>query len=359
MTAEARASSGHALRKQVPRSAHATWCPTAARDPVALLIGQEPNRLPWLVAERHRRMSASPFSYFRGAAIVMATDLASTPSTGIAVQACGDAHLANFGLFASPERRLVFDVNDFDETLRGPWEWDVKRLAASCRIAAESRGLDAAQCDALTRAAVRAYRLTMHDFAGRHYLDAWYGEPGLEQQQRIERALAHASTRRTVEGVAARARRHDHLRAFDKLAETCEGTMRIRNDAPRLVPLRDLSTEQRPADLEASVLDAFEAYKSSLLPERRALLDRFRPLDFALKVVGVGSVGTRCFVMLLAGRDDADPLFLQFKEANASVLERVLGTPAPITWASRGRRPAAHADDERHLPRLVARRMGP
>jgi uncharacterized protein (DUF2252 family) len=320
---EDRAQVGRSARTQAPRSSHAD-CSPKDRDAVELIEQQNAARLEWLVPVRRARMAASPFAFYRGAARVMAADLSATPTSGIIVQICGDAHLSNFGVYASPERRLVFDVNDFDETLAGPWEWDVKRLAASVMIAARHRDLNATTSRTITETSVGSYRRAMHRSASRRTLDVWYGTLTDEERVLIERMTRHKRVRRHLDRVVTKAQSRNSLRALEKLAEEVDGRYRIRSDPPLLVPLRDMPTEYEPDALRAGVLDAYETYKGTLGHDRRHVLDRFNPVDVALKVVGVGSVGTRCFVMLLEGRDRGDPLFLQFKEANRSVLEEHL-----------------------------------
>jgi uncharacterized protein (DUF2252 family) len=311
------------LRSAVPRSSHADGEPDPNRiDPVVLLRRQARRRIPELVPIRHGRMLASPFAFFRGAAAVMAADLARTPVTGLRVQLCGDAHLANFGVFAAPDRTLVFDVNDFDETLPGPWEWDVKRLAASVEVAARERAFDGG--DAVLTV-VRTYRETMRAFAGMRTLDVWYAR--LEVEAMFARFDAAAGER-----IVARARAKDNLRAFEKLTHTVDGTPRIVSDPPLIVPIEALADV---LDHEAELRRILSSYRLTLPDDRRHLLDRYKPVHFARKVVGVGSVGTDAWVVLLIGRDASDPLFLQVKEAQASVLEPFAGHSA---YAGHGRR---------------------
>ena len=325
-----RADLGRAARKQTPRSSHADWAPTAdRRDPVTLLAEQNATRLPWLVPIRHARMRVSPFTFFRGSARIMAADLADTPTSALAVQVGGDAHLSNFGAYASPARELVFDQNDFDETLPGPWEWDVKRLAASIFIAASHLGFDGAAARAVTGAAVESYRTSMARFGAEGYLDLWY------QYTTAASAADDAERAKRIGRFEKRARSKTSLQALSKLAEEVDGRYRIRSQPPVLVPLRDLPPEYDSAALETATLVGFEQYKETLSDDRHALLDRYTPLDVAVKVVGVGSVGTTCMVMLLEGRDRDDPLFLQIKEASASVLAEFL---PPSVYANNGRR---------------------
>jgi uncharacterized protein (DUF2252 family) len=266
-------------------------------------------------------MSVSPFAFYRGAARIMASDLAATPVSGLTVQLCGDAHLSNFGAYASPERQLVFDVNDFDETLPGPWEWDLKRLAASFVIASQHRTFDPATARAVTAASVEGYRQAMARFAELTNLDVWYALLAADQIASLAETKKQEKTaRKTV----AKARSRDSLQALGKLAESDGDTYRIKSEPPLLLPLRDLAREVDPDALRDAVSQSFRSYAASLPSERRHLLSTYRFVDIALKVVGVGSVGTRASIVLLEGRDRKDPLFLQAKEASASVLEEFL-----------------------------------
>ncbi|WP_327404618.1 DUF2252 domain-containing protein [Streptomyces sp. NBC_01288] len=309
-----RAERGRAARKRVARSAHAGWIPAVDRpDPVAVLERQGRDRLPELLPIRYGRMAASPFAFLRGSAAVMATDLASQPHTGLTVQLCGDAHLLNFGLYASPERALLFDLNDFDETFPGPFEWDVKRLAASVAVAARENGHSDTKAHRAALEATAAYRTALRGLARKGELAVWYERIDADSLLPLVRAGRH---RRQVESSLTRARRRTSLHAVGKLTETVDGRRRIVHDPPLLEPAG-------AADM-ASLRKIFSDYRSTLSEERRLLLDRYRFVDAARKVVGVGSVGTRCFVVLLAGRDQDDPLFLQIKEARKSVLEEHL-----------------------------------
>ncbi|WMX48391.1 DUF2252 domain-containing protein [Streptomyces roseicoloratus] len=319
-TPSERAERGKAARKRAPRSSHGRWIPSSQRpDPVAVLERQSVDRLPDLVPIRYGRMAVSPFAFLRGAAAVMAADLAAQRHTGLTVQLCGDAHLLNFGVYASPERTLLFDVNDFDETLQGPFEWDVKRLAASVAVAALQNGTTKAKAHRAAQVTVESYRLAMRGLAARGELEVWYERIAEDDLM----ALAHgAASRGRLQERLARARRRTSLQALGKLTVK-DGTGRHIVDDPPLL--------ERVTDVDRVTLGKiFSDYRSSLAEERRLLLDRFRFVDAARKVVGVGSVGTRCFVLLLEGRDDGDPLFLQIKEASASVLEQHLG-PSPHT----------------------------
>lgn len=326
---------GRELRRSTPRSAHADWAPAPGRpDPVALIEEQNESRVPWLVPIRHARMSVSPFTFYRGAARIMASDLATTPSSGLTVQLAGDAHLSNFGAYASPERRLVFDQNDFDETLPGPWEWDLKRLATSFVVACQFHGHPAKAARSVAAEAVRSYREAMARFADQSYLELWYhhidvatvgtnsGLPAPELEQRLERFRRRA-TRKTSQ------------HALEKLAEVVDGKWRIRYDPPVLFPLDHLPGNEDQEALRASVLNSLASYRSTLDDSRIALFDRYQLVDVAVKVVGVGSVGTRCLIALLRGRDERDPLFLQVKEAGPSVLAEHL---PPSRYEHQGQR---------------------
>ncbi len=311
----------------MPREAHAVFDPPANRpDPVSLLEQQAVSRLPELVPVRYGRMLVSPFTYYRGAALPMASDLATTPVSGLTVQACGDAHLANFGVYASPERRLVFDVNDFDETLPGPWEWDVKRLAASLEVAARGNGFSAKQRREILMASVARYRTAMRGFAGMRELDVWYAHAELDEMQAQFGSMLDTRQRKVVAKGMAKARTRDSLQAFDKLCHVVDGRPRIIADPPLLVPIADLLPDQADAaGLEEQLGELIGKYQRTLETDRRYLFAQFQFADMARKVVGVGSVGTRCWIVLMFGRDDSDPLFLQVKEAERSVLSAFAG----------------------------------
>ena len=312
MSPEARTAEGKRLRRVVSREAHGAWKPGLDRaDPLALLEEQNLARIPQLAPVRMGRMAVSPFTFFRGAAAVMAADLASTPVTGIEVVACGDAHLSNFGLFASPERRLLFDVNDFDETLPAPWEWDVKRLAASGMIAARGRGFDQEECEEAVRGAVRSYRERMMIFAQLAALDVFYSRVDADSLVEVMAAIP----RKQIDKALTRARRNSAARAIGKLTVTSDGPPRIVDQPPLIVHPPELESDRPLVDA------AVAAYIASVRDDVALLLTRFRPVDAAHKVVGVGSVGTACFIVLLLDDQDA-PLFLQVKEAQKSVLER-------------------------------------
>jgi uncharacterized protein (DUF2252 family) len=335
-----RAARGRKARATVPRSSHAVFDPPADRpDPVALLEEQARSRVPELVPLRYGRMLASAFSYYRGAALPMAADLATTPSSGLIVQACGDAHLSNFGMYASPERKLLFDVNDFDETLPGPWEWDVKRLAASLEVAGRDNGFGRKDRRQAVLAAVGRYRTSMQVLAGMNHLDIWYTEVDVGRFQRSFSDQLKGRQRRTLETVTAKARAHDSKQALGKLAETKDGQLRIVGDPPLVVPISDLLPEHIDrAVMETEMHVLIGEYRRTLQSDRRVLLEQYDFTDMARKVVGVGSVGTRCWIALMLGRDDNDPLFLQIKEAQASVLSPYLGASE---YANQGERVVA------------------
>jgi uncharacterized protein (DUF2252 family) len=318
--ATARGEEGRAARKRVPRVSHAAFEPAAGRDPLAILAAQETDRLPDLVPLRHERMAESAFAYYRGTPAVMAFDLASTPRTDIVVQASGDAHISNFGLFASPERALVFDANDFDETLPGPWEWDVKRLAASVVIACRANGFSAATTREATMYAVRGYRQWMGRYATMRLIDVWYSsltDADIREAAEASGWLggrAGAGRRQNLEALFSKARRRDGMRAFESLTAVVDGRRVILEDPP-------VVTHVQVEGLAQALEKVFTDYRATMPEHRREFLERYRFVDVARKVVGVGSVGTRCFVIVLQGRDENDPLILQAKEATASVLE--------------------------------------
>jgi len=327
-TREQRVSRGKAARAEVPRSSHADFTAGPDRaDPISLLVEQGSTRVPELLPIRYGRMASSAFAFYRGAALPMASDLARTPRSGLTVQACGDAHLSNFGLFASPERHLVFDINDFDETLPGPWEWDVKRLATSIEIACRTNGYSDKERRDAVLAAVGSYRRTMRDFAGMDPLDVWYSHADAEQIQ--QNASITARQRKKLARVVEKARTKDNLGALDRFAVVEDGKPRLKAEPPLVVPIRDLfaGVTEAPAlaeELEQGLRGLVRAYGETLGHERRTLLDRYQLVDIARKVVGVGSVGTRSWMLLLL--DDAGhPLFLQAKEAGPSVLEGFVG----------------------------------
>jgi uncharacterized protein (DUF2252 family) len=359
-----RLNQGRTARDRTPPSSHAGWSPAADRpDPVGLLEQQDRTREPDLVPVRHGRMMVSPFTFYRGAAKIMAVDLKDTPAAGLRTQLCGDAHLSNFGMFASPERRLMFDLNDFDETLPGPFEYDVKRMAASFLIAGRNNGFAKADARAAAMASVAAYREAMADFARMPTMDIWYAhfdedqfktviqdalaaetstavkkekakaakkakvaKAAKKEQKDPQQAKVAKEAARRAEKNLAKAHTRDSLQALSKLAELADGQYRIVSQPPVIVPARDLAATfgMSPDDVVPMLHDRFRAYRATLPDDRRKLLERFQIVDAARKVVGVGSVGTRAFIVLLEGRDSHDPLFLQIKEATASVLEASL-----------------------------------
>jgi uncharacterized protein (DUF2252 family) len=350
-----RRAKGKEARDRTPPSSHTGWAPAADRpDPVALLVEQDATREPDLVPVRHGRMMVSPFTFYRGAAKIMAADLTDTPVAGLDAQLCGDAHLSNFGLFASPERRLLFDLNDFDETLPGPFEFDVKRMAASFTIAGRNNGFSQADTRAATMASVTGYREAMATFAQMPTMDIWYAhldedelmgqirtmiaeakkvarevkkdKTGKKEKkdQKVEKLASRGE--KLAEKTTAKAHTRDSLQALAKLGEMVDGTYRIASQPPIVVPARDLAATYgiSPDEIMPVLHEQFRAYRATLQDDRRHLLERFEIVDAARKVVGVGSVGTRAFIVLLQGRDAQDPLFLQVKEATASVLEAYL-----------------------------------
>ena len=331
-----RVARGKAARTEVPRSSHAVFEPSSTRaDPVALLERQAKTRVPELVPIRYGRMLVSPFTFYRGAAMIMANDLATTPRSGLTVQCCGDAHLSNFGVFASPERRLVFDVNDFDETLPGPWEWDVKRLAASMLIAARDNGFRAKEQEQIVLDTVARYRTAMAEFAGMKNLEVWYSHLDIESALQEYGAQFKPKAVKRTEKQLAKARTKDSMTVFSKLTEVVDGKPRIVDQSPLIVPARALATGAEFERLFGMLQGVLRGYRETLEFDRRVLLEEFELVDVAHKVVGVGSVGTRAWIGLYLGRDGQDPLFLQVKEADASVLEGFLG---PSEFSNHGQR---------------------
>ncbi len=323
LTVAERRAKGKAARAEVPRGGHGEWtAPGDRTDPIALLEQQAATRVPELVPLRYGRMLASPFTFYRGAAYLMAADLARTPTTALHTQLCGDAHLSNFGVYAAPDRQLVFDLNDFDETLPGPFEWDVKRLVTSFEVAARDRGFGPGERKRITQATARSYREAIREFSTMDTLDLWYLR--ISTQDILERVgpLATDAELKRAEKNLAKARAKTNLRALDKLTERVDGELRIRHDPPKIVPLRELAPAGATAEqISERLHEIVRSYRVTLNDDRRQLLERFRLVDAGRKVVGVGSVGTRAWIALLLGRDDRDPLFLQIKEAEASVLE--------------------------------------
>ena len=331
-----RAARGKAARGELPRSAHAAWEPAPTRkDPIDLLQQQAQTRLPELGPIRYGRMLVSPFTFFRGAAYLMAADLADGPRTGLHAQLCGDAHLSNFGIFAAPDRRHVFSINDFDETLPGPFEWDLKRLAASVAVAGRDRGFDESVCGSVVRAAAREYREAMARFAEMRNIDVWYTRLDVAA---ILKQLGTSATRKQMKRFQtniAKVHTKDSMRALAKLCRTVDGELRIVGNPPLVTPIEDVLPNAEQEHLEDVVRRMIRTYRRTLPRDRRHLLESYRYVHAARKVVGVGSVGTRSWILLMLGRDTNDPLFLQFKEAQASVLEPFLGKSA---YTQHGRR---------------------
>jgi uncharacterized protein (DUF2252 family) len=333
LTVAERQELGRSKRDVLPRSSLGEYAPAADRpDPVALLESQATSRIVELVPIRYGRMLASPFAFYRGAALIMASDLATSPHTSLEAQLCGDAHLSNFGLFASPERSLVFDINDFDETLPGPWEWDVKRLVASMAVAGRGNGFDAAGRERVVRAAAQGYRRQMNALAAMRELDVWYAHTSVDE--RLE-ASVNPTFKRQIRRTAAKARTRDNLQANAKLTRVVGGRRRLASDPPLLVPIEELVGEAEVRAYDEQMGNLIDAYVQSLDVGRRTLITRFTYTGMARKVVGVGSVGTRAWIVLLLGRDDADPLLMQVKEAERSVLEGYLHPSAYSNSAER------------------------
>ena len=336
LTVAERTARGKAARSEVPRSSHGKFEPARDReDPVELLERQAKTRVPELVPIRYGRMLVSPFTFYRGGAMIMARDLAATPRSGLNVQCCGDAHLSNFGVFASAERRLIFDINDFDETLPGPWEWDVKRLAASMLIAARDNGYKPKEQDRIVLDTVSQYRQAMREFAGMNNLAVWYSR--LEIEQLLQERAADLKPRAVKQTQKAldKARTRDSVSAFEKLTHMVDGQPRIVDQSPLIVPLDKIAGAGERDRVLGDLRGLVRSYRESLEFDREVLLQEFTMADFARKVVGVGSVGTRAWIALFFGRDERDPLFLQLKEAEASVLEDPLG---PSEFSNHGQR---------------------
>jgi len=338
LSPEQRVARGKAARNETPRSSHGRWDPATNRpDPITLLEHQAASRVPELVPLRYGRMLVSPFTFYRGAALIMANDLSATPRSGFICQICGDAHLSNFGVFASPERRLLFDMNDFDETLPGPWEWDVKRLAASFEIAGRDRGFAPADRRAVVRACIAEYRTRMQRHAAARNLDVWYAH--IEVETLLELLKTSTVTKKQqAKALAnvAKARTRDSMQAFTKLTHEVDGQRRILSDAPLIVPIEDLvPADSGRDDIEGELRALIRSYRRTLETDRRELLESFDYVHAARKVVGVGSVGTRAWIILMLGRDGQDPLFLQAKEAQESVLERFVGKSKYVNHGQR------------------------
>ncbi len=339
LTVAERAAHGKAARAEVPRSSHAAYEPPARRgDPIKLLERQAKTRVPELVPIRYGRMLVSPFTFYRGAALIMASDLATTPRSGLHVQCCGDAHLSNFGVFGSPERRLVFDLNDFDETLPGPWEWDVKRLAVSMLIAAQNNEYAGKDQDQVVLDTVGSYRNAMASFASMKNLEVWYAHLEIESALKEFGSQLQPKAVKKAGKALAKARTKDSMTAFSKLTRVVDGQARIVAEPPLIVPLDDLLQGDERDEMFEALHDLLRSYRATLEYDRRVLLEEFQLTDFARKVVGVGSVGTRAWIALMLGRDGEDPLFLQMKEAEASVLEEFV---APSEFENHGQRVVA------------------
>jgi uncharacterized protein (DUF2252 family) len=336
LTVPERIARGKAARREVPRSSHADFTAGSSRfDPVTLLEHQALTRVSELVPIRYGRMLVSPFTFYRGAALLMAADLAGTPRSGIVTQLCGDAHLMNFGVFASPERRMEFGINDFDETFPGPWEWDVKRLAVSFAVAGRDNGFSAKDRTKVLLSLVGQYRATMQQFAAMTNLAVWYSRTDVEQSLADLKDRLPAATRKRTAANLARARTRDSLHAFDKLTHVVDGERRIISDPPLIQPIEELVEGVERDQLSDFLRNMLRRYRQTLQSDRRHLLEDFRMAHVARKVVGVGSVGTRAWIVLMLGRDDADPLFLQAKEAQPSVLEQFLGGRGPRSQGER------------------------
>ena len=320
LTRADRVARGKDARASAPLESHAEFTPDGSRDPVGLLLEQARTRVPELVPVRHGRMLVSPFTFYRGAALPMAADLATTPASGLRVQLCGDAHLSNFGAFASPERRLVFDVNDFDETLPGPFEWDVKRLAASLAVAGRDNGFSRKDRRQIVLAAAEGYRTAMRAFAKQHFLDVWYAHLDVEAAIAEFRSQFKAKRVKATEKLVAKAHTQDSMRALSKLTTVADGQRRIISDPPLIEPVEEVFADVQAGMIYDLIREVMGKYQRTLQSDRRHLLEYFTLVQLARKVVGVGSVGTRAWIALMEGVDGTEPLFLQAKEAQPSVL---------------------------------------
>ena len=320
-----RLARGKDARAAAPLESHAEFTPGRSRDPVGLLLGQAESRVPELMPIRHGRMLVSPFTFYRGAALPMAADLAATPASGLRVQLCGDAHLSNFGAFASPERRLVFDVNDFDETLPGPFEWDVKRLAASLAVAGRDNGFPAKARRKMVVAAAEGYRTAMRGFAQQPFLDVWYAHLNIEPAIGEFRSEVKAKRFKAAEDLLAKAHSSDSTKALGKLTTVVDGRRQIISDPPMIVPIEEVFAEVQTDAIYELLRTVLGKYRGTLQSDRRHLLDQFTLIQVARKVVGVGSVGTRAWILLMDAADGDEPLFLQAKEAQPSVLAEYAG----------------------------------
>ena len=337
-TREQRAAAGKAARSAAPLEAHAQFTPGAARDPVGLLVSQSVSRVPELVPIRHARMLVSPFTYYRGAALPMAADLATTPTSGLRVQLCGDAHLANFGAYASPERKLVFDINDFDETLPGPFEWDIKRFAASLVVAGRDNSFSSKHTRRTVLAAVSAYRNALRQFAAQPLMTVWYAHLDIEDAFTTFKSQLKAKTYATAEAMMAKAHTRDSMQALSKLTTIVDGERRIIHDPPLIVPVEKLFTDLQAGQIYAEVGELVDRYRRTLQTDRQYLLQQFTLAHVARKVVGVGSVGTRAWILLLHAAGGEEPLILQAKEAQTSVLSDYAG---PTQYGNQGERVVA------------------
>ncbi|GAA4352214.1 DUF2252 domain-containing protein [Angustibacter luteus] len=328
LTRDERVAAGKAARERLPLDSHADYVPQGRPDPVDVLEGQATTRVPELVPIRYGRMLATPFTFYRGGALLMAGDLSRSPSSGLSVQLCGDAHLSNFGAFATPERRLVFDLNDFDETHPGPFEWDIKRLCASLTVAAQNNDFSAKQQRKVAAAAAATYRETMRSFARQGNLDVWYTH--LDMEEAIRTLGEHLGDKVTARAEAAlkKARNKNSLQALGKLTTTVDGQVRILSQPPLLVPVEELWPHEESDYIYATLRDLVRSYRTTLQSDRQHLLEQFRLVQVARKVVGVGSVGTRAWILLFEGVDSGDPLFLQAKEAQPSVLADFVDIPS-------------------------------
>ena len=338
LSPQERKARGKAARDEVPRERHAEFAPEVRLDPIDLLAEQAASRVPELVPIRYGRMGVSPFTFYRGAALIMAGDLASTPTSGLPTQLCGDAHLSNFGMFGSPERHLVFDINDFDETANGPWEWDVKRLAASVEIAGRDSSFAEEERRTAVLSGVREYRTAMRSFAAMSNLEVWYAHLDMDEIANEIRGQVDPKRAKLLDKALAKTRTRDSLQVFTKLTQEVDGEPRIVSQPPLIVPLQELLKEDERDAVEEGLKAILRSYRKTLETDRRHLLEQFRFVELARKVVGVGSVGTRAWIALMLGRDNTDPLFLQIKEAEASVLERFVGRSQ---YANHGQRVVA------------------
>jgi uncharacterized protein (DUF2252 family) len=333
-----RVARGKDARASAPLASHAEFTPDGSRDPVGLLLEQDKSRVPDLVPVRNGRMLVSAFAYFRGAALPMAADLATTPTSGLRVQLCGDAHLSNFGAFASPDRRLVFDVNDFDETLPGPFEWDVKRLAASLAVAGRDNGFPGKARRKIILAGVERYRRAMREFAGQPFLAVWYAHLDVEDAIAQFRSQMKKKRLKATEKMVAKARTHDSMQALRKLTTQVDGQWRIISRPPLIEPIEEVFADAQASAIYELIRETLGKYQRSLQSDRKHLLEQFTLVQVARKVVGVGSVGTRCWIALMDAGDGTEPLFLQPKEAQTSVLARYCGRSQ---YANQGERVVA------------------